>query len=416
MGERLAVDPQNSKILYFGARSGNGLWKSTDSGATWTKVSSFTATGAYVPDASDSSGYNSDKIGLSWVTFDSTSSLVNGATSRIFVGTADNTTASVYVSNDAGATWAPVAGQPGKYFPHKGKLQPAQKCLYITYADGAGPYDGTMGAVYKYNITAGTWTDITPVSGSDLYFGFGGLGVDMLKPGTLVVASLNSWWPDAQLFRSTDSGTTWSKIWEWANYPAQSLHYTISTSKAPWIDPFINADTKHLGWMIEALEIDPLDSDHWLYGTGLTLFGGHDLTNWDAKKNVTIQVLADGIEEMSVQELQSAPSGTELLVAVGDDNGFTFQSAGSLNNSPSTYWQNPTWATSSSVDYAGNKPANVVRVGNDGSGSVQQIGVSTDGGATWSIGTYVLTTRYSSSLTIDQTTRPQLQADHTAVK
>lgn len=385
MGERLAVDPQNSKILYFGARSGNGLWKSTDSGVTWAKVSSFTATGTYVPDASDSTGYNSDKIGLSWVTFDSTSSLVNGATSRIFVGTTDNTTASVYVSNDAGATWAAVAGQPGKYFPHKGKLQPAQKCLYITYSDGAGPYDGTLGAVYKYNITAGTWTDITPVSGSDLYFGFGGLGVDMLKPGTLVVASLNSWWPDAQLFRSTDSGATWSKIWEWASYPNQNLYYTMSTAKAPWIGPFINADTKHLGWMIEALEIDPFDSNHWLYGTGLTLFGGHDLTNWDSRTNVTIQVLADGIEETSVQELQSAPSGTELLVAVGDDDGFTFQSADSINTSPSTYWQTPTWSTSSSVDYAGNKPANVVRIGNDGSGSVQQIGVSTDGGVTWSI-------------------------------
>src|SRR5689334_9846680 len=37
-GERLAVDPKNSNILYFGARSGNGLWKSTDAGVTWAKV------------------------------------------------------------------------------------------------------------------------------------------------------------------------------------------------------------------------------------------------------------------------------------------------------------------------------------------------------------------------------------------
>lgn len=383
MGERLAVDPANSKILYFGARSGNGLWKSTDAGATWAKVPSFTAVGTYIVDPSDASGYNSDIIGLTWVTFDSTSSLINGATSRIFVGTADNTTASVYVSNDAGATWGPVAGQPGKYFPHKGKLQPDQKCLYITYADGAGPYDGTMGGVYKYNITADTWTDITPVSGGDLYFGFGGLGVDMLKPGTLVVASLNSWWPDAQLFRSTDSGATWSRIWEWAGYPTQNLYYSISAAKAPWVNDFINADSKHLGWMIEALEIDPLDSDHWLYGTGLTLFGGHDLTSWDTKHNVSIQVLADGIEEMAVLELQSAPGGTELLAAVGDDTGFTYKTAASLNTAPSTYWQNPTYASSASVDYAGNKPGNVVRVGTDGAGSVQQIGVSTDGGATW---------------------------------
>ncbi len=34
--------------------------------------------------------------------------------------------------------------------------------------------------------------------------------------------------------------------------------------------------------MIESLEIDPFDSDHWLYGTGLTILGGHDLTKWDS--------------------------------------------------------------------------------------------------------------------------------------
>lgn len=45
MGERLAVDPQNNKVIYFGARSGNGLWKSVDQGVTFNKVTSFTAVG-----------------------------------------------------------------------------------------------------------------------------------------------------------------------------------------------------------------------------------------------------------------------------------------------------------------------------------------------------------------------------------
>ncbi|KAL1880593.1 hypothetical protein VTK73DRAFT_5398 [Phialemonium thermophilum] len=385
MGERLAVDPNNPKIIYFGARSGHGLWKSTDAGATWSKVANFTATGTYAPDPTDTTGLNSDKQGLTFVTFDSTSSLLNGATSRIFVGTADNITASVYVSNDAGSTWSAVAGQPGRYFPHKCKLSPTEKALYLTYSDGTGPYDGTLGSVWRYDIAAGTWKDITPVSGSDLYFGFGGLGLDLQKPGTLVVASLNSWWPDAQLFRSTDSGATWSRLWEWTSYPNMNLYYSISTSKAPWIGPFIQADTKHLGWMIEALEIDPFDSDHWLYGTGLTLFGGRDLTKWDTKHSITIQVMADGIEETSVQEVASALGGSELLAAVGDDNGFTFKSKGDLNTAPATYWQNPTWSTSSSVDYAGNKPANVVRVGNTGGSDTQQIGISSDGGVSWNI-------------------------------
>ncbi|WP_190276159.1 hypothetical protein [Paenibacillus sp. JDR-2] len=30
MGERLTIDPNNNGILYFGARNGNGLWRSTD--------------------------------------------------------------------------------------------------------------------------------------------------------------------------------------------------------------------------------------------------------------------------------------------------------------------------------------------------------------------------------------------------
>lgn len=64
---------------------------------------------------------------------------------------------------------------------------------------------------------------------------------------------------------------------------------------------------------ILALVIDPLDSNHWLYGTGATIYGGRDLlkvslafshsmaTNltankWDTAHNVTLKSLADGIE------------------------------------------------------------------------------------------------------------------------
>jgi hypothetical protein len=74
------------------------------------------------------------------------------------------------------------------------------------------------------------WKDITPVSGSNLYFGFGGIGVDMLKPGYLVVAALNSWWPNAQIYRSNNSGSTWTPIWEWSSYPAMNNYYGLSVS------------------------------------------------------------------------------------------------------------------------------------------------------------------------------------------
>ena len=101
--------------------------------------------------------------------------------------------------------------------------------------------------------------------------------------------------------------------------------------------------------MIESLEIDPTDSDHWLYGTGLTVYGGHDLTKWDTTHNVSISSLADGIEEMSVQGVVSVPGGTELLAAVGDDSGFTFPTFADTNTPPQTNWINPQWETSTDV-------------------------------------------------------------------
>lgn len=384
MGERLAVDPNNPSVLFFGARSGNGLYRSDDGGESFSKVESFTNVGTFIPDPSDVGGYNGDIHGLAFVTFDETSELVGSNTGRIFVGTADNETASVYVSEDAGESWEAVPGQPDTFFPHKCRLSPEEGALYLSYSDGSGPYDGTLGAVWRYDIAGGEWTDITPEVGGGLYHGFGGLSVDAQNPGTVVVASLNSWWPDAQLFRTTDSGETWSTIWSFGADGEVSPNYDISTPLAPWINEnFVSVDTKKLGWMIEALEINPHDSDHWLYGTGLTIFGGHDLTNWDSGAKVSVQSLADGIEEFAVLGLASVPGGSELLAAVGDDSGFTFESRADLDTSPETAWDNPMFTSSTDVDFAGTAGENVVRVGNVGGSP--QLALSSDGGKTWEL-------------------------------
>jgi len=150
------------------------------------------------------------------------------------------------------------------------------------------------------------------------------------------------------------------------------------TNKAPWINNSRSpTDTKILGWMVASLEIDPFDSDHWLYGTGLTVYGGHDLTKFP---NVHVRSLADGIEEEAVLSLIAPPGGAPLLSAVGDDGGFRHVN---LDISPNNSFQNPFYSTTSDLDYAGAKPLNIVRIGNSNSASIVQMALSTDGGVSF---------------------------------
>lgn len=139
LGERLAVDPNNvstelkyrchmpelvlgkNKVVYFGARSGHGLWKSTDMGVTWSNVTNFPSVGTYAQDPTDSSGIGSDIFGIAWITFDSNSSFPDGSgSSRIFVGVANMGSDNIFVSENGGQSWAPLAGQNNTFIPHHG--------------------------------------------------------------------------------------------------------------------------------------------------------------------------------------------------------------------------------------------------------------------------------------------------------
>ena len=102
--------------------------------------------------------------GVSWVTFDSSSGSSGSPTPRIFVGVASAGEDNIFVSEDAGATCMSffyvrlafeliillagdaVAGQNNTFIPHKGVLSPSEGLLYISYSNGAGPYDGTLGS------------------------------------------------------------------------------------------------------------------------------------------------------------------------------------------------------------------------------------------------------------------------------
>ncbi|MFF1820545.1 carbohydrate-binding protein [Kribbella sp. NPDC058245] len=355
MGERLAVDPRDGRVLYFGTRN-QGLWRSTDRGVTWARVDSFPSTGTA-------------GIGLGFVLFDPRGARRGRPTPTLYVGGSDPA-APLYRSDDAGLTWQPVAGQPTGLMPHHGELGP-DGCLYVTYGDLPGPYEMHDGAVHKLDTKTGTWTDITPLrpnTGGEAGFGYAGLSLDPRRPGVVMVSTMSRWGPVDDVFRSIDGGATWHSIAE---------HLELDVSGAPYLT--FHQEKAKLGWMIGDISIDPFDSDKVMYVTGATVFGTDDVTNAERGLSTHWSVRAQGLEETAVLDLISPPWGPPLISALGDIGVYRHDR---LDVVPADgQAANPVSGTSPSLDYAARTPGFVVRLANAGAG--ERGAISVDAGKTW---------------------------------
>ncbi|MEU4353272.1 RICIN domain-containing protein [Streptomyces virginiae] len=337
-GERLAINPAQNGTLLLGTRK-NGLWRSTDHGVTWSQVSSFP-----VKDGASSGA------GISFVTYGPAGS------KSIYVGVADKS-ASLYRSTDGGSTWQAVSGQPTGQMPQHGVFS-GDGSLYLTYANTVGPNGATAGSVWKYTPAGGAWKNVSPSSGS---YGFSGLAVDPQKPSTVMVTTLDRWWPEDELYRSTDGGTTWK---------AQAAKSARSASAAPYVGTGI-------GHWMTALAIDPFDSGHVLYGTGSGIWRSKDATATDSGGTSHWTAGARGLEETALMDVIAPPDGATVISAMGDLGGFRHDS---LTRVPAGRLDNPMMITSTDIDFAQSNPSVMVRVGR---GGAQDGAYSTDGGSSW---------------------------------
>ncbi len=367
-GERMAVDPNLGSTIYYGTRQ-NGLYRSLDYGMTWNQVTSFpvkiATTGA----------------GIVFEDFVKTSSSSGSATKTIYVGVSATGTGldpmSLYVSNDAGVTWSAVPGAPTGLYVSHGSVG-LDGNLYFTYADQVGPSGVSTGAVYQYILPTtgdltGTWNTITPPRASGYQGGYGGLTLDPEKPGTIMVSTLDHYFPVGDdLWRSNNYGQTW--------YSINTVGAFRNVSLSPYVTFGASTLTNTINWPT-AIAIDPYDSNHVVQGSGGTILTTDNIVSSDTGTASNWTIGALGIEETAVLGLVSPPSGpANLLSVLGDVGGFQHTT---LTASPAAgAFANPRFGNGTGIDFAQAAPAIMARVGTASSGT-QFGGYSTNSGTSW---------------------------------
>ena len=351
LGERLMVDPNKTSILYFGSRT-TGLWKSTDSAATWAKVASFPVTGT-------------NPYGLSFVVFDKTSGTAGNGSSTIYVGVAATTAGTnLYRSADAGATWTLVTGSnpPSGMMPHHGVLA-SDGNLWIAYNSSSGPNSISSGSVWKLNTATSTWTNVNPAGHGG---GIGGISVSASDPNYALASTLDWWAPD-EIYRTTNGGTSWTAIGRSATHNMNGAEYLC-------FGPANCTTPSSAGWAGD-IEIDPFNQSRAFYVTGQGVWSSK---NSDAASGIVWSFEDKDFEETVGLDLTSSVK-TAVFAVVGDIGIIRTPNDALDTPSPTGMVTNPKFGNGNSVDFAGLKPSIVADCG---TGSPSG-GYSTDNGLTW---------------------------------
>ena len=367
-GEKLQVDPGSGNVLFVGTRK-NGLFKSVDSGATWSRVN-----GLNINETPNGNG-------ISFVLLDPTS-VKDGTAKRIFVGVSryGSVGPNLYLSKDGGATFAPVAGAPAGLMPQRAAITPKGR-LYLTYANGAGPHGQseseplTTGAIWEYNTIGGAWTNVTPAG---LTAPFSGISVDPGNPKRLVATTLSIWafqtsqpanmWGDL-ILTSIDAGRTWTNLME--------RGMSVDTNGIGY------ANNSSIHWA-GSIEFDPFDPKAaWVVsGNGL-----YKTTDIDAPNSVW-KFDVKGIEESGAYQAESIPGGP-LVSIIGDYDGF-------IHTDPSQYVprHSPAMGSTTGLAVAAQATHVMARVGNE-------LYTSTSQGASWEKAPTKMATRGNLALSAD---------------
>ena len=346
VGERIAVDPNNSSIVYFGTQK-NGLYKSAAGGQSWQTVSAVPA--------------GISGLGISFVVFDP-SSAVSGSSQIVYVGVLGS---GVYWTSNGGSSWSALAGQPATstYMPNRAVVRP-DGSLFVTYTyDNSGKGTGwsstSNGAVYKYVSGTGAAMTLGGTGKLPASKGFSAICLDSKNASHLIVGTFQ-FNNGNQLWVTTNGGTTWAQLataygtkaypW-WADYWFSTGFSGLAIDANPAVSP--------LTWVTDGISV-------WTTNVDTT-----------ASVNTSWVSISSNIQELVIQDVCKIPGGP-LLVSADDVNGFALASG---TAAPANRWYgNTSFGNATSIDFEESSPLNVVRAGGQGTNWASW---SSDGGNTW---------------------------------
>ena len=358
IGERLKLDPTNPSTMFYASRTA-GLWKSTNSGQTWTQ----TGLSSKVLSASEIQGLGSSPVGVEQIMFDN-SNVGGGATTWIMYAAIApdyvqkaGLTSTMYKSQDGGFSWTPVpvpSSVSGYYVPHV--VRTSDGNYYVAFNKNTGEGAGGPGYLYRFGgVSFGeTWTQLATST-----FGYGGVSVYGTGSTARIALTLTSWNAGEPVVQLSDNGG------------APGSWREIADGMTHW-------GGGYRGW-VDDIEIDPTNKDHILHvhggGVWETWNASSTTPSWDAPVN--------NLEETATLALVTPPAGASYkFVNSAGDIGNWVQT--DLAATP-TRTPNSAWGNGDAADVLWSDPNYIVAVGITSNKPVTAYGSwSGDSGNTWS--------------------------------
>ena len=313
----ICQDPTTPATMYFStgewcynadAVAGDGIFKSTDGGATWSQLGSTTGTdfefcskilcdnsgNVYV--STRSGIFRSSTAGASWVNITPSGLLSSefsdmelSSTGRLHVSSGQFSTCEYRFTNSPSTVnssgWtAPTSGYPSSSV--RIELGCAGNTLYALPSTNANPYQ--VPTIYKSTDGGANWAATTGSPTSGWAGGQGwynlGISVDPADANTVVVGGLEP-------YKTTDGGANWTQLAYWVGTTGQYVHADIHFIK--------------------------------IYGTGSQrlLFGSDGGIFFSSNAGTTIRDRNVGLRLKQFYSCAIHPSTTNYFLAGAQDNG-----------------------------------------------------------------------------------------------